>query len=256
MEVVPMWSAGVGFGYELLPWARLDSEARYRVPFVKSGSAAAFSRGWEYRVGLAISWRTGRRSSPPEMPMASAPRTTSGPAPTEYSAAEAADVSSTANALAFRIVDSAEDNLGTPYLWGGSTTAGFDCSGFVQHVFNSHDVKLPRTSRQMAQVGAPVSRTESDWRVGDLLFFAGNGNRVDHVAMYAGDGRIIHSTSTGGGVRYDQLTTNRGSWFMDHLVTVRRVLGEASLAAPVVADDDGPSDLPDKAPRARGRSER
>jgi cell wall-associated NlpC family hydrolase len=157
--------------------------------------------------------------------------------------------------LALRIVDSAEDNLGTRYVWGGSTTAGFDCSGFVQHVFRAHDVHLPRTSRQMAQVGAPIPRNESDWQVGDLLFFAGNGTRVDHVAMYVGAGRIIHSTETGGGVRYDQLETNRGSWFMDHLVAVRRVLGDAELVAPVDTDDSGPADLPDKAPRVVRRSQ-
>ena len=247
MEVVPMWSAGAGFGYELLPWARLDSEARYRVPFISTGSAAAFSRGWEFRVGLALSWRTGRRSTAPGRPLVG----TSLPATVEAGTAAPARASAAPDMLAFRLVDSAEDNLGTPYVWGGSTTAGFDCSGFVQHVFRAHNVKLPRTSRQMAHVGTPISGSESSWRVGDLLFFAGNGRTIDHVAMYAGDGRIIHSTSTGGGVRYDQLASNRGGWFLDRLVAVRRVLGQPALAAPAVADDDGPSDPPDKAPPVR-----
>jgi hypothetical protein len=62
---------------------------------------------------------------------------------------------------------------------------------------------------------------------GDLVMFE-EGGRIGHVAIYAGKNRIIHSTSSGGGVRYDDLTTQRGQWFVDHMVAARRVTPDAS----------------------------
>jgi cell wall-associated NlpC family hydrolase len=87
-------------------------------------------------------------------------------------------------------------------------------------------VHLPRTSREQAQVGMSVP---ADWRAvapGDLVMFEENG-RIGHVAIYAGRNRIIHSSASGGGVRYDDLTTQRGSWFVDHMVVARRITPDA-----------------------------
>lgn len=122
-----------------------------------------------------------------------------------------------------RIVSTGEEYLGVPYKWGGSTPAGFDCSGFVQYIYRDHGVSLPRTSRQMAHAGVPV-RADVAWlREGDLMLFASDGSRIDHVAIYAGDNRIIHSSSSGNGVRYDDLGSRRGRWYATHMVAARRV---------------------------------
>jgi cell wall-associated NlpC family hydrolase len=151
------------------------------------------------------------------------------------------------------VLATADDYVGTPYKWGGeSPRTGFDCSGFVQYVFARHDVDLPRTSRQQAKVGERVSTKLSALKPGDLVMFASNGKRIDHVGIYAGDDRIIHSSSSGGGVRYDNLHTTRGSWFVRHLVASRRVIADGrrlvnELTAALRAR--APLDPPDHAPR-------
>lgn len=131
-------------------------------------------------------------------------------------------------ASAARVVPTAERYLGTPYRYGGtSPLTGFDCSGFVQYVFARNNVRLPRTSRQQAKIGEPMPR---DWRKlapGDLMMFAERGEPISHVAIYAGHHRIIHASSSGGSVRYDDLTTRRGEWFVEHLVAARRVTPDA-----------------------------
>jgi NlpC/P60 family protein len=132
-------------------------------------------------------------------------------------------------ASAARVIPTAEHYLGIPYRYGGtSPVTGFDCSGFVQYVFARNNVGLPRTSRQQARVGTPMPR---DWRKlapGDLVLFAERGEPISHVAIYAGHHRIIHASSSGGSVRYDDLTTPRGEWFVDHMVAARRVTPDAS----------------------------
>ena len=112
-------------------------------------------------------------------------------------------------------------------------------------------VSLPRTSRQQSTAGRAVDSKLAGARAGDLLFFSQRGDAVDHVAMYVGNDRILHSSSSGGGVRYDDLGSARGRWFLERLVATRRVLGEdARFVDPgVVAKVDAKLDPPDLAPR-------
>jgi cell wall-associated NlpC family hydrolase len=150
------------------------------------------------------------------------------------------------------VLSTGDSYLGTRYLYGGSSPQnGFDCSGFVQYVFRQNGVTLPRTSRQQATAGRSLSSKLDGVRAGDLLFFSQNGNVIDHVAIYAGNDRILHSTSSGGGVRYDDLTTARGKWFTDRVVAVRRVLGDGQpFIDPTIASQLTPAlDPPDKAPK-------
>lgn len=129
-------------------------------------------------------------------------------------------------ASAARVLTTADRYVGTRYRYGGEAPAeGFDCSGFVQYVFGRHGIELPRTSRQQATAGWSVPRDPAALRPGDLMLFASTGGRVDHVAIYAGNGRILHSSASGGGVGYDDLSSPRGEWFLARHVATRRVVG-------------------------------
>jgi cell wall-associated NlpC family hydrolase len=131
----------------------------------------------------------------------------------------------TASASAARILATADSYLGKGYVYGGDTPAvGFDCSGFVQYVFGHHGVNLPRTSRQQAGAGQALSSKIASLKPGDLMLFSSRGGRVDHVAIYAGNNRILHSSAGAGGVVYDDLSTPRGKWYLARHVASRRVL--------------------------------
>jgi cell wall-associated NlpC family hydrolase len=162
--------------------------------------------------------------------------------------------STTGGASAVRVLRVADDYLGVPYKWGGtSPRTGFDCSGYVQYVYAREGVKLPRTSRQQAVAG---TRRATRWDAaspGDLVMFANPGEAISHVAFYAGDGRILHSSGSGGGVRYDDLSTKRGRWYRERLVAVRRVSPRGPAIARGLLEELGLGEVrfdpPDGAPR-------
>jgi len=106
------------------------------------------------------------------------------------------------------VVDIALQYLGVPYVYGGSTPDGFDCSGFVQYVYRQVGVSLPRTSRAQYGVGQHIAADRVDLlQPGDLVFFGTNGDpsRVHHVGMYVGGGNYIHAPYTGTVVRINSL---------------------------------------------------
>ena len=129
------------------------------------------------------------------------------------------------SASAARVLQTADQYVGTTYVWGGNTpSSGFDCSGFTKYVFAQQGIQLPRTAREQARTGESVALDYSAFRPGDMLFFAEPKEAVSHVAIYVGDGRIIHASSAMGKVGYLDLDGDRGLWYTQNLVAVRRLL--------------------------------
>lgn len=230
------WGAGVRLPV-LGQVLALYGEGRYR------------SGDWEARGGVALRLTRARRAPPgpaharegqrppaaPEHP-ADVLGEQPSPAPAERPAAASlgGDLPLTLEvqpesrhhpaAIAANILAEAERHLGVRYVWGGSDPeTGFDCSGFVQYVYGKVGIALPRVTRDQAKVGSRVPLDRESFQPGDLLFFASDGRRIDHVAIYAGDGRIIHAPAGSSHVRYDPLWTPEGRWFREHLVKARRV---------------------------------
>jgi cell wall-associated NlpC family hydrolase len=108
-------------------------------------------------------------------------------------------------------------------VWGGNTPRqGFDCSGFTKYVFAQLGIGLPRTSYEQVHAGASVAPDFRALRPGDLMMFAEPGQAISHVAIYAGNGRILHSSSSNGGVGYTDLNSG-GEWFYRYFVAARRM---------------------------------
>jgi cell wall-associated NlpC family hydrolase len=95
---------------------------------------------------------------------------------------------------------------GTPYRYGGnSPETGFDCSGFVRHVFRSTlGIELPRSSREINELGEKI--TPNELRPGDLVFYNTLRRTFSHVGIYLGEGRFVHSPSSGGGIRVEDMS--------------------------------------------------
>ncbi len=117
--------------------------------------------------------------------------------------------SSTATPAAAKIGDLFKDvrqYFGIRYRFGGTTPAGFDCSGFVRFMFGKiFNMQLPRSSGEMAAIGRKVDR--SDLRPGDLVLFRNARNRISHVGIFVGNGVFVHS-STSKGITKDRLSEN------------------------------------------------
>jgi len=113
------------------------------------------------------------------------------------------------------VVGIAMHYLGVPYVWGGSSPSGFDCSGFVMYVYAQMGVSLPHYTGAQWNVGVPVSR--GDLQPGDLVFFDGLG----HVGIYIGGNQFIHAPHTGTVVQ----VTSLSGWYSATYDGARRILG-------------------------------
>lgn len=115
------------------------------------------------------------------------------------------------------ILDMGVGFIGTPYVWGGTTPEGFDCSGLLQYIFAKNGVQLPRVSSRQAQAGQAVA--VKDAQPGDLIAFDNSSARpgVDHIGVYLGNGKMLQAPRAGRNVEIVPVNLNRA-------VTIRRVL--------------------------------
>ncbi|MDN4067600.1 C40 family peptidase [Paenibacillus vini] len=115
-----------------------------------------------------------------------------------------------------------DEVVGTPYLYGGTTVDGFDCSGFILYVFNKFKLDLPRTSAMQAKQGEAVAK--EDLRPGDLVFFNTSGRGISHAGIYVGNNQFAHSSSSKG-VRISSLSEK---YYKTKYVSARRVVSKQS----------------------------
>jgi cell wall-associated NlpC family hydrolase len=94
-------------------------------------------------------------------------------------------------------IDLAKRFLGLPYLWGGSSSFGFDCSGFTQMLVRRRGVTMPRDADKQAAWTGVIAVERKDLQPGDLLFFGSSPKEITHTGMYIGDGQFIHDTTNG-----------------------------------------------------------
>ncbi len=128
------------------------------------------------------------------------------------------DITHSTNYVTHRIITKAHEYMGVPYIFGGTTPHGFDCSGYVQYVFARLDIKLPRTADVQFQVGTPVSTTELI--PGDLVFFETYTAGASHVGIYVGEGNFIHASSSRG-VTISSLSQ---AYYSSHYIGARRIV--------------------------------
>lgn len=143
----------------------------------------------------------------PTFPTATAPtRTTSG-----STGQLTYKIQGHATARTQQAIQDAEDYLGTPYVYGGESTKGFDCSGLLQYVWAKNGVSIPRTTYDQFQTGTPVAKT--NLQPGDAVFFTGSDPKnglPGHVAMYIGGGKVIQAPHTGADVEVTNLSAIPG----------------------------------------------
>ncbi|MEK3732713.1 MULTISPECIES: C40 family peptidase [Paenibacillus] len=115
--------------------------------------------------------------------------------------------------------------IGVSYKSGGTTTQGFDCSGFTTYIFKKLGITLPRTSAAQYKVGTAVSK--SDLKPGDLVFFNTSGRGVSHVGIYVGDGKFAHSSSSRGVI----VSPLSQDYYAKRYVGAKRVMSQSTYKA-------------------------
>lgn len=222
-------AAGVGLGQQERFWAA--GSLGLRMPLLERGPVRILAEArWRnltvtgrdgIEVGLALGWRA--RAVPGQ---GMAPRGGLWVPPPTADLLRARGIPETKAKLLGNIVATAVEEMGQPYVWGGTGdgTGGFDCSGLIHYAYSRYGIALPRTALGQSGAGIGIRRDLEALLPGDILTFAEHGTQVTHVGLYVGDGRFIHSAS--GGVRLSRLADEdpEGRWWLRRWVGVRRVV--------------------------------
>ncbi|MBE6976163.1 MAG: NlpC/P60 family protein [Ruminococcaceae bacterium] len=141
-------------------------------------------------------------------------------------------VQTSAEVMALRTLISAtaKKYIGVPYVWGGESPKGFDCSGFTQYVFRKHGYELNRSALQQLENGVMIAK--EDLQCGDLVFFTNtvhSGSYASHIGIYLGNGKLIHAGSKGIAV-----VNFSDSYYQSHFLCARRVILSDLEVEPVI----------------------
>lgn len=177
--------------------------------YIESGNVRGFVRADELVTGFWANAKVGLAGED-TMPLAKELVAAWENAAYTYAAETVYEVSSS-NLLRGQMLQYAQQFLGNPYVWGGtSLTNGCDCSGFVQQIYRQFGYSLPRTSREQAQYGEKIN--VYDAQPGDLIYYAREDGYIYHVLMYMGSGKAINAASTQEGIRISDVDYSKVCW--------------------------------------------
>ncbi|MDD7916902.1 C40 family peptidase [Actinomycetospora callitridis] len=182
-----------------------DAATSSVLPVVNSGAASASSIKHDSPDSRAAAQRTAQQTTERQ--------SVSQRSAQSASSDEQASAPSAGSAVARQAIAAARGQLGVPYVWGGTSPDGFDCSGLTQFAFEKAGIELPRTSRAQAQEGQEVDA--GSMKPGDLIFF---NSPVSHVGIYIGDGKMIEAPQSGSDVKISDVERR-----MDDMNTIRRL---------------------------------
>ncbi|MDF2568398.1 MAG: NlpC/P60 family protein [Sporomusa sp.] len=117
------------------------------------------------------------------------------------------------------IVKTAQKYMGVPYVWGGTTPDGWDCSGYTQYVMKENGITIPRTAAEQFSTGTAVEK--ADLKVGDMVFFTTYKPGASHVGFYMGDGKFIHASSAAKEVAINSLSED---YYTQRYIGARRYI--------------------------------
>lgn len=214
------WSAGAGYDLFPVSFMSVGAEARWRELTLNG------RQGVQLSAGLAL--HVGRGSTPPERQR---PRDQpAGPflVPEAVTSSPPLDAGAkpVLTTLADSIIATATDAMGRPYVFGGTGAGGegFDCSGLIQYAYGKHGIALARRSTDQAREGRKIERELKRLSPADILTFSNRGGQVTHVGLYVGDGRFIHSATSGVQVSTLSAEDPYGRWWYKRWVGVRRIV--------------------------------
>lgn len=139
-----------------------------------------------------------------------------------------------------KIISVAKNQLGIRYKWGGTTTNGFDCSGFIRYVFDKAGIALPRTASQQYNTGEAVNKSEL--KIGDLVFFETYKPGPSHSGIYVGNNKFMHASSSNG---ISISSVNDPYYWSSRYLGARRVFEEPVLKVLETLPDGQYHDIPE-----------